>query len=135
MEYNIDLFRGLLLFIEEANDGSGIMLRESLFGPLYKQYGEATVFGHLKLLKDASLIDANLKCHAGTEEEHQFTVQVKRLTLVGHEYLGVIRNNDVWKHTKGAVAKAGGWTVSLLGDIAKAYIKSELVRIGALPSS
>lgn len=51
------------------------------------------------------------------------------LTWAGHEFLDTIRNPEIWKQTKAGAAKAGGWTLKTLADIASAIIKSRVEKL------
>lgn len=56
---------------------------------------------------------------------------VFRITNQGHDYLAVIRDDGVWKKTKEAASTAGGVGLSVMKDIAVAYVKQELsTRLG-----
>lgn len=53
-----------------------------------------------------------------------------RMTAAGHDFVEAIRNDTVWNRTKEAAANVGGVTLGFLGEIAKGYIRSELVKYG-----
>lgn len=65
-----------------------------------------------------------LMCDAG------FMVQMSghgfRLTNQGHDYIDAIRNDTIWKKTKDSAAAVGGVTLSIMQDLAVAYLKEEL---------
>jgi len=48
------------------------------------------------------------------------------LTWHGHEFLDAIRDPEIWRRTKEGANKAGGFTVSLLADLAKGLIKTQI---------
>jgi hypothetical protein len=41
--------------------------------------------------------------------------------VVGHEFLDLVRNPEVWRRTKAGATKAGGTGVEFLWELAKAY--------------
>ena len=129
MKRDLDLLRELLLFVEEQDDGRGVSFPTSVFSPFYETHTDVVVFGHLKLLAEAGLIEGIVESHGSTGQA-SFTIMVKRLTIYGHDYLDTIRDNDVWKSTKDVAVKAGGWTLSLLGDIATSLVKAKLAELG-----
>ncbi len=49
-----------------------------------------------------------------------------RLTSYGHNYLDAIRDDTIWKKTKEGAAQIGGASLSVLFDIASAYVKQKV---------
>ena len=95
------------------------LLREFEAAPDYLVLSVLTLAGgeeqrkrhyHIGLLCDAGLmVQIN---------EHAF-----RMTSQGHDFLDAIRNDTIWNRTKAGAAEIGGATLSMLGDIAVAYLK------------
>lgn len=48
-----------------------------------------------------------------------------RLTSTGYDYLEAIRSDTVWQKTKDGAAQVGGMTISMMKDLAVAYVKQE----------
>jgi hypothetical protein len=48
-----------------------------------------------------------------------------RLTNQGHDYIGAIKNETIWKKTKEGALQVGGVTLGMMKDIAIAYLKQE----------
>lgn len=48
------------------------------------------------------------------------------LTDKGHDYLDSIRDPEIWKQTKAGAAKVGGFSLELIGDLAKGLIKTQI---------
>lgn len=44
----------------------------------------------------------------------------------GHDFLDSIRDPDVWNKTKKGALAAGGFTLNLLNDLAKGFIKKKI---------
>ena len=53
----------------------------------------------------------------------QMTVYTKTLT---RPFLGAIRDPEIWAKTKKGAAAAGGFTMELLRDLAKGFIKKQV---------
>jgi hypothetical protein len=51
---------------------------------------------------------------------------IKRLTWEGHDFLDSIRDPKIWEKTKKGVEGAGGFTVDLLKDLAKGFMKKQI---------
>ena len=51
---------------------------------------------------------------------------MRGLTWDGHDFLDSIRDPVIWNKTKEGAKKAGGFTVSLLADLAKGLIKTQI---------
>ncbi len=49
-----------------------------------------------------------------------------RLTWDGHDFLDSIRDPVIWQETKEGVKKAGGFSLELLGDLAKGLLKKKI---------
>lgn len=50
----------------------------------------------------------------------------KRLTWEGHDFVDAVRDNDIWKKTRQGANAAGGFSVDLLKDLAKGFIKKKI---------
>lgn len=53
---------------------------------------------------------------------------VSGLTMSGHDFLDSIRDPLLWEQTKKAAGEAGGFTLELLGDLARGFIKTQIER-------
>lgn len=115
MERDLNLLREILLFIEKHNNGFKPVLI-SLDG-----HDNAKVQCHVNLLIDANFIEA---IDASSKDRPEF--HVKRITNFGHDYLDLIRDDEFWRKTTEGTKKLGGFTLELLGDLAKGYIKTQI---------
>lgn len=81
--------------------------------------------------------DLKRHMHAVWLSDAGFFKEVKkgvfRITNQGHDYLAAIRDDGVWKKTKEAASTAGGVGLSVMKDIAVAYVKQELATRLGLP--
>jgi len=49
-----------------------------------------------------------------------------RLSWAGHDFVDSVRSPEVWAKTKKGAEAAGGFTVDLLKDLAKGFIKKQI---------
>lgn len=58
---------------------------------------------------------------------HGFNMwQDLKLTWSGHDYLDSVRDPKIWEQTKKTAETAGGFTVEILGALAKGLIKEKI---------
>ncbi|QGA38184.1 DUF2513 domain-containing protein [Burkholderia glumae] len=121
MKRDMDLIRELLLKLESLPMERGYVLIISAGDQeLHVQgYDDNQIDYHLSLIKEAGLIDS---AGAGSTMGYGF----RRLSWAGHDFLDSIRNPDVWTKTKEGALAAGGFTIELLGDLAKGFIKKQI---------
>lgn len=116
MKRDMDLVRDLLLQIEAKDDGTLQLVEIDK-----KNWAEAQVAEHRFLLIECGFINGvDFTSHEGREYKPQ------RLTFAGHDFLDSIRDSEIWAETKAGAHAAGGWTVELLGEIAKGLIKNKI---------
>ena len=48
------------------------------------------------------------------------------LTPAGHDFLDSVRDPETWAKTKKAAVGAGGFTLDLLKDLAKGFLKKQI---------
>jgi len=121
MKRDMDLIRDIMIYLEDnLTPGKPIQSTQiPLCGDSDEEY---RVFSeHIRLLLDAELIDASEVTLKG------FTIyDIQRITSNGHDFLDSLRNNIVWNKTKEAAGKVGGYTISILMDLGKEYIKKQV---------
>ena len=114
----MDLVRDLLLQIEEFDQGYG--------GDVEIEAGDHephVVAEHLRLLLEARLIEGA----AAPDDEYAFDhILPTRLTWSGHDFLETVRDPEIWKKTKEGALSARGFTLDLLQDLAKGFIKKQI---------
>ena len=124
MRRNMDLIRALMLRLEELpmemGDARSIVVPDKQLDGI--EASDAEMLHHLELLRDEGFLD----CPSG--DQPMLGITYMGLTWRGHDFTDSIRNEEVWGKTKAAANRAGGWTASLLTEIAKAIIKGELGR-------
>ncbi|MBB2170451.1 DUF2513 domain-containing protein, partial [Gluconacetobacter aggeris] len=126
MRRDMELVRSLLLRLEEVNIPPGANIT------FYGYEDEIAVDGyepdvialHLFMLLDGGLLKGKNMGRG---------VMITDLSWAGHEFLDSVRDGEVWKRTKDGATRAGGFTIGLLGDLAKAILKGEIVKHTGLP--
>lgn len=128
MRRDMDFIRELLLKIE-----GGQTAFETLDDETAPHLGEAPtglsredaqrLEGHLNLLEQANFIEISMRGGGGG-------IIVDRILWAGHDFLDAVREPKVWTETKTRAEKVGGWTVGILTDIAKGYIKAKAAEHG-----
>jgi Hypothetical protein (DUF2513) len=121
MKRDMDMVRELLLRIEAVKlvDSPTVVFSTS---DDLMQPGEdrATVLYHMQLLVDAGFATPL------TLGISQFGPGIEGLRWKGHDFLDSVRDAEIWRRTKESASKAGGYTVDLLIDIAKGFIKTQI---------
>ncbi|MEM8825647.1 MAG: DUF2513 domain-containing protein [Pseudomonadota bacterium] len=79
---------------------------------------------HMNIMLDAGLISANDWATHDRELGHRWGYV--RLTWKGHELLDSVRDPKVWSRTKEGVQKAGGFSLEVLQELAKAILLSQI---------
>jgi Hypothetical protein (DUF2513) len=125
MKRDMDLIRELLLKIE--NGQTSFILTSDTAAALSLSPAEggmtaeaaAKLEEHLILLEQAGFIEIM----SGSLSGHY---AIKRLAWEGHDFLDSIRDPKIWEKTKKGVEGAGGFTVDLLKDLAKGFMKKQI---------
>jgi hypothetical protein len=112
----MDLIRELLLAIEANDDGSGASVRVRVPG-----YSEAQIVDHLFQLHERGLIDGVDASH--TQGRAFLPI---RVTSDGHDFLDSVRDPQIWQKTKEGAKAAGGFTVELLAELARGFVKTQI---------
>jgi len=117
----MDLVRELLLRIEGLNieAGSAAFLSASQEPLAIEGDDPDSIAYHVHLLMKAGYIDP-------TKTQGADSFGIRGLTWSGHDFLDSIRDPEIWRKTKEGAEKAGGFTVSLLADLAKGLIKTQI---------
>lgn len=122
MKRDMDLIRNIMIYLEDhLTPGKFI---QSMDVPLYNKDNDEeyqVLSEHIKLLLDEGLIEANKMPIRG------FVIyDIQRITSYGHDFLDALRDETIWSKTKGAAGKVGGYTIAILMDLGKEYIKKQV---------
>lgn len=112
---DMDLVRKLLLQLEKVDFPLGNYV---IVFPEIEGYDSDQIDNHLDLMCDAGFLKKSMPLARG--------YAFHGLTWEGYEFLDSIRDDEVWKKTKGGLQSAGGFTVDLLKDLAKGFIKKQV---------
>ena len=117
----MDLIRELMLLLDGIELPPGVVRTMSIYDESLKidKIKPDIVFRHLKLLCDAGFIEDEMN-------ESNADLIFRGLTWAGHDFLDSIRDPEIWRKTKDSAKAAGGFTVELLSDIAKGFVKTQL---------
>lgn len=119
---NMDLIRELLLKLESLpiEPGSTHIFYVGDDELQIDGFDDDQVSYHLSLIDEAGLIDT------GTTSRAMNGFLFSRLSWAGHDFLDSIRDPEVWAKTKRGAEAAGGFTVDLLKDLAKGFLKKQV---------
>lgn len=124
MKRDMDLIREILLEIEGGKRvydiRSGEMSRALGIeeeGSLSREEADKWNY-HLNLLQESGQVEFRKTGGGGWF--------VEGITWSGHDFLDSVRDPDVWDRTKAGALKAGGFTVELLKDLAKGFIRKQI---------
>lgn len=115
MKRDMELVRKVLLHVEHVHEGdSPTIIDVNAFA--FEDFDSKDVYGHLDILARAGFIEDH-------HQRNSITPIVWGLSWSGHEFLDSVRDPEIWRKTKAAGEKVGGWTLSLLADYAKGLLK------------
>ncbi len=119
MKRDPDLIRELLLGIEADPkfNGATVLDPSHLFGISDRRTDEISY--HLGMLIEDGYVN-------GKPTKMPGVYVVFGLTMKGHDYLDSIRDPLIWAKTKEGAEKAGGFTLTLLSELAKGFIKTKI---------
>lgn len=111
MKRDMDLVRKLLLATEKAEEPFDPRNSEK-----FENYIDNVLGYHVDLLKGHELIDADIvKAFGGAIVQ----CTINGLTWDGADYLDAIKDEHIWKRTKGVIKKAvGSTTIGLIKETA-----------------
>lgn len=123
MKRDMDLIRELLLRLE-AHDGN--VNSPPNLDDLGKS--DLEISEHYIMLINEGFIEG-LRQDVGSRT----TVLPQRITWSGHDFIDSVRDPEIWRRTKEGALAAGGFTVELLKELAKGYVKKILSEKTGVP--
>jgi len=115
MKRDMDLIREIMLDYEEFDAKRNT---EVAMNPGEEGAPPPEVYDyHVTLLGDAGYLEI---------KQTKGRAAILRMTWEGHEFLDSIRDPEIWEQAKGGAMAAGGFTLDLLGDLAKGYAKKKI---------
>lgn len=119
MKRDMDLLRLLLLTLEELDqDGQSIYHFTDVDFSIDGYSWEQVVY-HFDLAVESGLVDQG---GSGVMNGILF----RRLTWSGHDFVDAVRDDEIWKRTRQGAAAAGGFSLELLKDLAKGFIRKKI---------
>jgi hypothetical protein len=121
MKRDMDLIRELLLKLEALpiRRGGIISIPPDAEEIAVPGYDTDQIEYHLSQIRAAGFIDeGGARPMSG--------IGFRCLTWAGHDFLDSVRNLEIWAKTKKGAEAAGGFTVDLLKDLAKGFIKKQI---------
>lgn len=121
MKRDMDLVRELLLRLEnwQMEMGDVFVISPEDQGLAVPGYDSAQIEYHLSLLRSAGMIEC-------PGSQPMLGITFSGLTWNGHDLIDSIGDPEIWKATKEGARKAGGFSVDLLGALAKGLIKKQI---------
>jgi hypothetical protein len=122
MQRNMDLIRELLLKLEAIPMRRGEVRDISPDDEVIAipGYDSDQIDYHLTQIRKEGFIDE------GGGSRPMFGIGFRCLNPAGHDFLDSVRDPENWAKTKKAAAGAGGFTIALLSDLAKGFIRKQI---------
>ena len=121
MKRDMDLVRDLVLRLESLpmKRGDIFLIRPDDEELKFDKYTVDQVDYHMRLVYEAGMVE---DAGAGSMDGYGF----ERLSWRGHDFADSVRDNVIWEKTKSGAMAAGGFTVQLLVDLAKGFVKKQI---------
>lgn len=122
MKRDMDLIRELMLKFEAMSYRPGAMYVLDGWdegGAVDGRSGDEINL-HLQLLRKVGFIES-----PGLQPANG-GITYAGITWAGYDFLDSVRDPEIWRKTKDGAMKAGGWTVDLLVDLGKGFIKKQI---------
>lgn len=119
MKRDLDLIREVLLGIEANATGKVAPVPVLGLNFSISEHTTEEIAYHVTMLIDGGYV-------RGKQSALQTHPLVEGLTMKGHDYLDAIRDPVIWGKTKEGAKKAGGFTLELLGELAKGLVKTQI---------
>lgn len=117
----MDLVRDMLIRLDELHIPAGSSLVLMFDKPPLKHDSESMddIAYTVELLEQAAFLNL-------TPTQPAMGICLRGLTWNGHDFLDSVRDPEIWRKTKEAATKAGGFTMDLLVGLAKGFIKTQI---------
>jgi hypothetical protein len=124
MKRDMDLIRELLLKLEALDIPPGTLTPLSPHGPALAIEGFTgdDIGHHLRMMVSGGFIETGSSRPFGPEGSLMFHA----ISWQGHDFLDSVRDPKIWEKTKSGAEAAGGFTVDLLKDLAKGFIRKQV---------
>ena len=121
MKRDMDLIRALLLKLEslQIRPGDIVTITPDDEQIAIDGFDVDQIDYHLSLIREAELIE-------DLESQPMIGICYRRLSWQGHDFLNSVRDPKIWEKTKNGAEAAGGFTVDLMKDLAKGFVKKQI---------
>jgi len=121
MRRDMDLIRAIMLKLEQMPRKQGILeqLLPGEGGMVFDGFSPGEVAYHLELILESGFLVTHGTMMSGE-------ILFDRLSVAGHDFVDSVRSPEVWAKTKKGAEAAGGFTVDLLKDLAKGFIRKQI---------
>jgi hypothetical protein len=121
MKRDMDLMRELLLKLEALpmRRGGIVNIPADDEAIAVEGYSVDQIDYHLSQIRRSGFIDEGGARPASG-------IGFRCLTPAGHDFLDSVRDPETWSRTKKAAAGAGGFTLDLLADLAKGFVRKQI---------
>ena len=122
MKRDMDLVRKILLTLESIQLPMGAIVFIDPSDAEYQidGYSIDQIDYHVNLICAAGFVDT------GGGALPMTGIAFRGLTWEGHEFVDSIRNDEVWEKTQRGFREAGGFTLDLVKDLAKGFIRKQV---------
>lgn len=118
MKRDLDLIRDLLLSIERESPHNVFSIKN--LPDIGKGTPETTI-AHFNLLITANFVERARDIYGVILLKDKYSI-----TNQGYDYLDSVRDSELWAKTKSTAEKAGGFTLEIVGEIAKGLLKTQI---------
>ncbi|HTV34223.1 MAG TPA: DUF2513 domain-containing protein [Methylocella sp.] len=124
MKRDMDLIRELLLRFEALDIPPGVVRMLHPSNPFFAVEGftDREIGHHLRMLVSAGFVETAGSMPFG----HDGSIVFRQISWQGHDFLDSVRDPKIWEKTKSGAEAAGGFTVDLLKDLAKGFIRKQI---------
>lgn len=124
MKRDMDLIRELLLKLEALDIPPGTVTPLSPYDPELAVDGFTgeDIGHHLRMLVSGGFVETGGSRPFGPDGSLVF----RQISWEGHDFLDSVRDPKIWEKTKHGAEAAGGFTVDLLKDLAKGFIRKQV---------
>ena len=119
MQRDMDLLRAILLFVESSVPaGKFVSCEIQNFAQEFPSLDSSILAEHVRLLEEVGYLKKVYWTHDGAH--------LSGLSMKGYDYLDSIRDDEIWSKVKEGADRAGGFTLEILGELARGLIKTQI---------
>ena len=122
MKRDLDLIREIMLVLEDKMEYGKNFTSDRLFETMQNEtLSIEKLLYHIGLLVEANFIGAREEKYINNIRDFIITT----ITFEGQDFLDIIREQNTWEFLKAKTVKIGGFSLSLLVEIGKDYLKKQ----------